>query len=195
MLLPVRVGAFGAVHHHEVRLEVSQFFIARADEHVFHEVRLPGHLGDEAHFQARVGVGAAEGIHHEQAFAGQLFGDQVFQIGPHFRAEGFVVVFAFALIGPPHGIAGDVVADDVFVFRRAAGEDAGIDGDGTQLGDYPTLKTFQRWVCFFLKQQFIARVVNDFANVVNAVSGQILRGYTFNAHVTTPWSQNFWRQL
>ncbi len=47
---------------------------------------------------------------------------------------------------------------------------------------------------FFLKQQFIAQVVNDFANVVNAVSGQILRVIPLTRMLLT-WSQNFWRQL
>jgi len=59
----------------------------------------------------------------------------VFQIGPHFRAKGFVVVFAFTLIDPPDGIAGDIVTDDVFIFRRAAGKDPGIYGNCTQLSD------------------------------------------------------------
>ena len=52
LLLPVRVSAFGAVHHYEVRFEILQFFFRRANEHVFDEVRLPGNLGDKADFQA-----------------------------------------------------------------------------------------------------------------------------------------------
>jgi hypothetical protein len=41
---------------------------------------LPGHLGDDAHRQAGVRVGAAEAVHHEQTLAGELFGDQPFQM-------------------------------------------------------------------------------------------------------------------
>ncbi len=41
LLFPLRISAFRAVHHDEVGLEFSQLFIARTDEHVFNEVRLP----------------------------------------------------------------------------------------------------------------------------------------------------------
>ena len=135
LLLPVRVGAFGAVHHHEVRLKVRQFGVARADKHVFHEVRLPCHLGDEAHFQARVGVGAAERVHHEQTLAGELVAHQGFQMLPDFRGERLVVVLAGAVVRPPDGIARGVVAHDVFVLRRTAGEFTGRDVDRAQLGE------------------------------------------------------------
>ena len=80
LLLPVRVGALGTVHHHEVRFEGLQLFFARADEHVLHEVRLPGHLGDDAHRQAGIRVGTAETIDHKQTLAGELFGHQGFQM-------------------------------------------------------------------------------------------------------------------
>ncbi|MNH06851.1 hypothetical protein D3C79_662300 [compost metagenome] len=120
-----------------------QFFIARADKHVFDEMRLPGHFCDKADFQAGICVSTAEGIDHEQALAGKLLGDQFFQICPDFRAERFVIVFAFTLIGPPDGVPGDIVTNDVLIFWRTAGEDAGIDGNGTQIGYYTTLKPLQ----------------------------------------------------
>ncbi|MNZ85463.1 hypothetical protein D3C78_1042560 [compost metagenome] len=85
LLLPVRVGAFGPVHYHEVRFEILQFFIRRADKHVFDKVCLPGHLGDETHLQAGVGIGAAEGVHHKQTLAGKLVTHQRFQMLPDFR--------------------------------------------------------------------------------------------------------------
>lgn len=80
LFLPVRVGAFGAVHHHEVRFEGFQLFIARANEHVLDEVSLPGHLCDDAHGQTGIRVGTAEAIDHKQALAGELFGHQGFQM-------------------------------------------------------------------------------------------------------------------
>ena len=68
--LPVRIHAFRAVHHNEVRFKIMQFVFIRADKHVFDEVSLPGHLGNKADFQAGIGIGAAEAVHHKQAFAG-----------------------------------------------------------------------------------------------------------------------------
>ncbi|VTR61898.1 Uncharacterised protein [Serratia fonticola] len=85
LLLPVRVGALGAVHHHEIRLKALQFFIARADKHVFDEMRLPGHFCDKADFQAGICVSTAEGIDHEQALAGKLLGDQFFSNLPRLQ--------------------------------------------------------------------------------------------------------------
>ncbi len=84
MLFPLRIGALRAVHHDEVGLEVRQLFIARADEHVFNEVRLPGHFGNKAHAETRIGVGAAEGVDDKQPFTGQLLGHQPFQMLPGF---------------------------------------------------------------------------------------------------------------
>ena len=84
LLFPLRVGAFGAVHHDEIRLKVCQFFIARANKHVLHEMRLPGDFGNKADAQAGVGVSAAEGVNDEETFAGELAGDQSFQVLPRF---------------------------------------------------------------------------------------------------------------
>ena len=134
LLLPLRVGAFGAVHHDEIRLKVGQFFIAWANKHVLDEVCLPGHFGNEAYAQTCVGIGAAERINDEQTLAGKLMGDQIFQVLPGFLRERFVVVFTVAFIRPPHGIAGCIVTNDIFIFRRATGKNTGIDGDRSQIG-------------------------------------------------------------
>ncbi len=69
VLAPVRVGRLGAVEDHEIGLAVvCQLFLGRTDEHVLHEMRLPGHLDDKAHFHAYPRIGAAEGIDDEQPF-------------------------------------------------------------------------------------------------------------------------------
>ncbi|STU92865.1 Uncharacterised protein [Klebsiella pneumoniae] len=93
----------GLVHfarsHDEVGLEFSQLFIARTDEHVFNEVRLPGHFGNETYAETGIGVGAAESVDDKQAFTGQLLGHQPFQMLPGFLRKRLVVVFTFAFIG------------------------------------------------------------------------------------------------
>lgn len=78
LLFPLRIGAFRAVHHDEVGHEFSQLFIARTDEHVFNEVRLPCHFGNETYAETGIGVGAAESVDDKQAFTGQLLGHQPF---------------------------------------------------------------------------------------------------------------------
>ncbi len=82
LLFPLRISAFRAVHHDEVGLEFSQLFIARTDEHVFNEVRLPCHFGNETYAETGIGVGAAESVDDKQAFTGQLLGHQPFQMLP-----------------------------------------------------------------------------------------------------------------
>ena len=95
---------------------------------------LPGDFSNEAHAEAGVGVGAAEGVDDKQAFARQLVSHQAFQVLPGLLGERLVVVLAIAFIRPPHGIASGIVTDDIFIFRRTAGENAGIDGDGAKIG-------------------------------------------------------------
>lgn len=78
LLFPLRVGALRAVHHDEVGREFRQLFVARADEHVFNEVRLPCHFGNETYAETGIGVSAAEGVDDKQAFTGQLLCYQPF---------------------------------------------------------------------------------------------------------------------
>jgi len=81
-----------------------------------------------------IGVGAAESVDDKQAFTGQLLGHQPFQMLPGFLRKRLVVVFTFAFIGPPDGVAGGVVAHEILIFRRTAGKNARVDGDSTQSG-------------------------------------------------------------
>ena len=133
LFFPLRVGALSAVHHDEIRLEVRQLFIAWANKHVLHEMRLPGDFGNKADAQAGVGVGAAEGVNDKQALAGELAGHQPLQVLPRFLRKRLVVVLTFAFIGPPHGIAGGVVTNDILIFWRTAGKNTGIYGDCTKI--------------------------------------------------------------
>ncbi|CCK04198.1 hypothetical protein BN129_2956 [Cronobacter sakazakii 701] len=186
LLLPVRVRAFRAVHHDEIRLEAFQFILGRANKHVFNEMRLPGHFGNKTHRQTAVRVSAAKSVDDEKTFTGELLRHQTFQMLPGFRRQRFVVVFAFAVIGPPQRIARGVVANNVFILRRTAGKNARVDGDRTQIRQHPALVTLKRRVKLFAIKGVVIGVINHLLDVVNTVSLEILRGYACNSHFTAP---------
>ena len=176
LLFPLWVRAFRPVHHDEVRGEILQLFVVRTNKHVFHEMRLPGHFSDKPHGKTGVGVSAAESINDKQTLAGKLMGNEPFQMLPGFRRERFVIVLPFAFISPPQCVAGGLVSDDVFIFRRTTGKDTGIDGDSTKVSQHTSLVSFQCWIELFLIQRIVIGVVDDFLDVVNTISLEILRG-------------------
>ena len=81
-------------------------------------MRLPGDFRDEANGETGIRVSAAEGVNDEQAFAGELLSYQPFQVLPGFLGQRFVVVLAFAFVGPPERVTRGVVTDNVFILRR-----------------------------------------------------------------------------
>ncbi len=176
LLFPLWVGAFRTVHHDEVRREVLQLFVGRTNKHILNEMRLPGHFGNETHGKAGVGVSAAESVDDEQTLAGKLMGDEPFQMLPGFRGERFVVVLPFAFVSPPQRIASGFVSDDILIFRRTTGKNTGIDGDSTKIRQHTSLVSFQCWIELFLIQRIVVGVVDDFLDVVNTISLEILRG-------------------
>ena len=149
-------------------------------------MRLPGHFGDEAHAKARIGIGAAERVDHKQTLAGKLFGHAGLQLLPGLLRQRLVVVFACSLIVPPQRVAGGVVADDIFILRRATGKNAGIDRHCAALRQGAARITFQLGTEFFGKQRIEIGVVDHFGGALDAQSGKILRGQAGNAHVTAP---------
>ena len=176
LLFPLWVRAFRTVHHDEIRGEILQLFVGWTNKHVFHEMRLPGHFSDKTHGETGIGVSAAESVDNEQTLAGKLMGDEPFQVLPGFRGERFVVVLPFALVSPPQRIAGGFVSDDILIFRRTTGKNTGIDGDSTKIRQHTTLVSFQCWIELFLIQRIVVGVVDDFLDVVNTISLEILRG-------------------
>ena len=54
-----------------------------------------------------------------------------------------MVVVLIGLGGPPHGVLGVIVDDDILVFGGAAGVDAGHNVDGAELADLALFKAFQ----------------------------------------------------
>ncbi|KAI3492208.1 hypothetical protein L1887_43352 [Cichorium endivia] len=59
--------------------EYRHLFVGWPNEHVFHEMRLPGHFGDKTYGETGIGVSAAESVDNEQTLAGKLLGDEPFQ--------------------------------------------------------------------------------------------------------------------
>ena len=171
LLVVLHLGLGGVVDD-EVRLEVLQLLLRGPDEHILHEVGLPGHLHDKADGHAGVVVGAAEAIHHEEPLVGQLLLGQLFHGVPGLDGGGVVVVLELRG-GPPHGIPGGVIHDDEFVVGGAAGIDAGHDVDGAQLADLALVKARQIGTGLLLEQLLEGGIVNDLRSAGDAVLAQI----------------------
>ena len=157
---------------HEVGLEGLKLFLAGLDEHVAHEVGLPGDLHDEADGHAGVGVGAAVSVDHEEALVAQLLHRDILDLGPDLLGHG-VVVILITVGGPPHGVAGVLVHDDVLVLGRAAGVYAGHDVDGVELGQLADVIAFQLGLGLFREKELVGRVVDDLGAAGDTVFVQI----------------------
>ena len=75
--------------------------------------------------------------------------------------------------GPPHGVLGVIVHDDILVLGGAAGVDTGHDVDGAQLADLALFIAFQAGLGFFREQLFVGRIVHDFGGAGDAILFQI----------------------
>ncbi len=133
---------------------------------------LPGDLHHEADGHAGVLVRAAEGVDDVELLVAELFLRQIENLGPDFLAHGVVVVL-IALAGPPHGVLGVFVHDDVLVLGGAAGVDAGHNVDSAELGQRALVKTLEGGVHLSLKQFLIAGVADDLRRAGNTVLAQI----------------------
>ncbi len=171
LLEVLHLGLGGGIDH-EVGLESLLLLGGGLDEHVAHEVGLPGHLHDEADGHAGVGVGAAEGVHHVQLLVGELLLGDLLHRSPGLLAGGMVVVLV-ALGGPPDGVLGVLVHDDELILGGAAGVHAGHDVDGVQLGQLALLVAGQGGVHLVVEQQLVGGIVDDLLGAGDAVAGQI----------------------
>ena len=133
---------------------------------------LPGDFHDKADGHAGVLVGAAEHIADVKLLAGQLVFRQLLDLSPDFRGHGVVVVLV-ALGGPPHGVLGVLIVDNVLVLGGTAGVDSGHDVDSAELGQNALVKAFQRRIHLVLEQLLIAGIVDNLRCAGNAVFGQI----------------------
>ena len=171
-LLVVLNLSLGGVVNNEVRLKISQLLSGGLDKHVGDKVCLPGHLHDEADSHAGVLVGAAEGIDNEQALVAQLLLGDVLHGRPGLLGHGVVVVLVL-VAGPPNGVLGVLVHDDVLVLGRTAGVNAGHDIDSAQLGDLALLIAGQLGFGLLLEQHLIRGVMHDLGRAGNAILSQI----------------------
>ena len=178
-LLVVGDLALGGVVHHEVRLEIGQFLLGGPDEHILHEVGLPGHLHDEAHGHAGIVVGAAEAVHHIELLAGQLLQGDLLHGLPGLHRGGVVVVFVLRA-GPPHGILGVLVHNDELVVGGAAGIDAGHHVHRPQLAELALVIAGEAGVQLVPVQVLIGGVVHDLGGPGDAVSAQIDLGHNIS---------------
>ena len=165
----VHLGLGGAVDH-EVRLEVEFGLVLRADEHVGHEVGLPGHLHDETDLHAGILVGAAEAVHNEEALAAELLESEVLDFFPDLLGHLVVVVRIIRGV-PPHGVLGVLVHHDVLVLGGASGIDAGHYVDGAELGHLTFVIALETGLGLLVVEDFVGRVVEDLGDTFDAILG------------------------
>ena len=162
-----------SVEHHEVGLAVLlQLGVGRTDEHVLHEVSLPGHLHDEADLQTRVLVGTAEGVDHVELLARELLGSDLLELLPGGLRHGLVVVLV--LVGsPPDGVLGGLVHHEELVLGRTAGVDARHHVDGAHLGHLTLLEAAQALLGLLAKELVVGGIVHDLGGTRDPVLLQI----------------------
>ncbi len=158
-LVVLHLGLAGGIDG-EARREALQLLLGGFDEHVAHEVGLPGHLHDETHGDAGVLVGTAEGVDHEEFLVAELLLGKVFHLGPHSLAHRMIVVLVL-LRGPPDSVLRILVHDDIFVFGRTAGVDAGHHVDSTKFSELTLVVASQAGVHFHFEEFLVRGVVVD----------------------------------
>ena len=172
-LLEVLHLGLRGVEHHEVGLAVLlQLGVRRTDEHVLHEVCLPGNLHDEANLQARVLVGTAEGINHVELLARELLRGNLLELLPGSLRYGLVVVLI--LVGsPPDGILGGLVHYEELVLGRTAGIDTRHHVHGAHVGQLTLLVAAKALLRLLTEQLVVGGIVHDFRHTGNPVLLQI----------------------
>ncbi len=170
--LVVLALGLGSGIHNKVRGENLEFFLSGLDEHVADEVSLPCNFHHKADSHAGILVGTAESIHDIQLFAAQLLLCSGQDRSPGFLRHGMVVILV-AVGGPPDGVLGVFIHNDILVFGRTAGINAGHDIYGTEFGQNTLVIAFQRRVHFVIEKSIIGRIIDDFFGIHNAVLGQI----------------------
>ena len=164
---------FRRVEHHEVGLAVIlQLLVRRTDEHVLHEVSLPGHLHDEADLQARVLVGAAERVHNEEFLARKLLDGDFLQLLPGLLRNRLVVILIF-VGSPPDRVLGGLVHHEKLVLGRTAGVNAGHHVHGAGLGQLTLLIAAQAFFRLLTEQFVVGGIVHDLGHARDPVLFQI----------------------
>ena len=115
----------------ELGLEGFQFLVLRADEHVGGEEAVPGGLGDNAHRQAELRIGAGVAVLNEHVPA-LVIGQQTFVQAVEIGRRGRPVDRA-----PPDVVVVFGLIDDELVLGRASGVDAREHDQCPALGQNP----------------------------------------------------------
>ena len=115
----------------ELGLEGRQFLVLRADEHIGGKEAVPGGLGDNAHRQAELRIGAGVAVLNEYVPA-LVIGQQTFVKAVEIGRRGRPVDRA-----PPDVVVVFGLIDDELVLGRAAGMDAGKHDQRPALGQNP----------------------------------------------------------
>ena len=171
-LLEVLNLCLGCVVNNEVRLETLQLILCRLDEHVLNEVCLPCNLYDEADSHTGIPVRAAECINNEQSLVGQLLLSDLLNLCPCSCGHRMVVVLIF-IRGPPYGILGIFIHNDILIFRRTSCVDTSHYVYCAKLSNLTPLVTFQFGLGLLFVQEIIRRIVHDFRRSGNAILVQI----------------------
>src|SRR5262249_1848532 len=108
----------------------------RADEHVAREQAVPGLLGDDAHGQTIVRIGAGKEILDEDVAAAQVRGD------PHLQPVEDVPGDRTVDITPPDVVGGGRILDDEAIERRTTGARAG-EGNERAVARQPRLAALE----------------------------------------------------
>ena len=83
-----------------------------------------------------------------------------------------VIVLIF-VGGPPHGVLGVLINNDILVLGGTAGINAGHDINGSQLAFLTLFVSGKTGLRLFLKEHFIRRIAHNFGNAGNTVLLQI----------------------
>ena len=172
-LLVVLYLGFRSVQNHEIGLAVLlQLLVRRTDEHVLHEVSLPGNLHDETDLQTRVLVGAAERINYVKLLARELLGSDLLQLFPSLLRNGLVIVLVL-VGGPPDRILRGFVHHEELVLGRTARIDTRHYVNGSRLGQLTLLIPTQAFLGLLSEQFVVGGIVHDLGHARDPVLFQI----------------------
>ena len=93
LLLPAGIRGFGGIESDKIRLKIHQFFLCRADKHVFDKMGLPGNFHNKADIQTGIRISTAKAINHVKLFTRKLVYCSFLNAIPDLRTYRFIVVF------------------------------------------------------------------------------------------------------
>jgi len=107
-----------------------------------------------------------------------LFGYRTAKIVPDILINRLIVVTT--LIRPPEGVPGDIVFNNVLVFRRPTGKFAGVYCYCSEICDDRTFKTFEIFPSFLCEQSFVAITTNLLSGAEKNCELKPTRLYSFD---------------